>query len=417
MGLKIVGTSPSRDDALAKAMGKAIYVDDMAFEGLYVRAYRSKTAHARVKHIDASKAKNIPGIKDVITYWDIPGIRKLGPMVNDQPVLVKDRIRHPGEPLVLVVGEMNATEEALEHIHVDLEELPPVLDAEEAIDPDTCKIHDGGNILGTRVIQKGDVEMAIEQADIVVSNFYSTQMVEHAYLEPDVAIAFWREGLLDVFASTQYPHQDRDILTKVLNIDEASVRVRQMLTGGGFGGKIASKVVTLAGLAAWKTQESVKMLFDRQEVFDSTTKRHPFKIWYTTAATRDGKITAIKVKILGDTGAYCIDGSAVLTRAAVHACGPYSIPNGYVEAITVYTNRAPAAAMRGYGCPQITFAIENQMDILAEKLGMDPFDLRLKNCLRIGDETLTGQMLEHSVGIAETIDCARQIYDGMEVFS
>ena len=276
---------------------------------------------------------------------------------------------------------------------------------ERALEPDAPKVHGTGNLLFHRLIVKGDVEKGFQEADVVVEQTYTTSWVEHACLEPDAGIAYVDgEGRIILHVSTQNPFYDQKEVADVLNLDLDRVRVIQAATGGGFGSKLDVSVQCYLGLAAFHLRRAVKLVYTQEEVFEATSKRHPMKIRYKTGATKNGKLTAIEVRILGDSGAYASYGPVVALRALVHATGPYEVPNFKAEGIMAYTNNNWAGAMRGFGVPQVAFAHESQMDILAEKLGMDPIDFRLANVLKEGSSTGTGQILHSSVGIGKTLE-------------
>lgn len=405
----VVGQSCRRVDGAAKVLGQAKFAADIKLSGmLHARVLRSTVPHAVLRGVDPSAALALPGIVAVYTAKDIPGENRVGIVVKDEPVLVADRIRRVGDALVLVVGESEeVAARALPLIKVDYQELPAVFSPLEAMADGAPKIHGKSNVQSVTRIKKGDVEAALAQAKVVVSRRYTTQMVEHAYLEPEAGVAAVQDGVVTLWVSTQNPHYDRREVARVLGIGQHRVRVVQATTGGGFGGKLDISVQCLLALAAWKTGRPVRLVYRREESFIASPKRHPFVIDYTSACDGDGRLLAVKVRIVGDTGAYASYGPATLKRAAVHATGPYEVPNVLVEAYCVYTNNPTAGAMRGFGVPQMAFAHESQMDLLAAELGLDPFTIRLRNCLRPGSYTATGQMLVAGVGIEETILRAR----------
>ncbi len=410
-GFRVVGRSLPRVDGTAKVTGGARFAADCKLPGmLFARVLRSTVPHAVLRRLDAAGALSLPGVAAVFTAADIPGNNAVGIIVKDEPVLVETggRIRRIGDPLALVVGESEAVlEAALAKIKVEYEELPPVFSPLEAMREGAPQIHEKGNVQSVTRIKKGDVEAALAQAKFVVTHRYTTQMVEHAYLETEAGVAAVENGLLVIWVSTQNPHYDRREVARVLNLGQHRVRIVQAPTGGGFGGKLDISVQCLLGLAAWKTGRPVKMCYRREESMIASTKRHPFVIDYTSACDGEGRLLAVKVRIVGDTGAYASYGPPTLKRAAVHATGPYEVPNVFIESFCVYTNNPPAGAMRGFGVPQIAFAHESQMDLLAEAVGCDPFTIRLRNCYRTGSVTATGQRLTASVGIEETILRAR----------
>jgi CO/xanthine dehydrogenase Mo-binding subunit len=269
-------------------------------------------------------------------------------------------------------------------------------------------VHDGGNLLQHTKVRKGDVEQGFREAAVIVENEYRTQLVEHAYLEPECSVAqLDASGTMTVWTSTQYPFRDRRQVAPVINMSVNRVRVVQMTTGGGFGGKDDITTEAHASLLALKTGRPVKLRFERSESLLATTKRHPMIIRCRTGATREGKLTAVEGKVFGDTGAYCSLGIYIVKKCGIHLPGPYCVPNIKVDTYTIYTNNPIAGPMRGFGVVQAAFAHESQMDQLAERLGMSPYDLRMTNALDVGLTTSTGQVLEHSVGIKATLERVR----------
>lgn len=405
----VVGKSVLRVDGKAKVLGQSQYATDLELPGaLYLKVLRSEVAHAVVKGIDVSEAMKIPGVVRIFTYVDIPGSNGYGIIIKDQPVLT-DRVRFIGDAVALVAAEtLVAAEQALKAIRLDLEELRPVYDIWSALADNAPSIHDKGNILSVNHIRKGDAELALKQAEVVVNQRYTTQRVEHAYIETEAGAAYLDNDILVIRAGTQNPHYDRRDVAQVLGLPMNRVRIVQTTTGGGFGGKLDISVQCFLGLAALKLGRPVKIAFDRRESFMATAKRHPFIIDYTSAASKEGKLLAAKVVIAGDTGAYASYGPATLNRAAVHATGPYEVPNVEIEARCIYTNNPFSGAMRGFGTPQVAFAVESQMDLLAQALGISPLEIRRRNVLQPGSVTATGQKLMNSVGISKTLEAAWQ---------
>lgn len=405
----VVGKSVLRVDGKAKVLGQSQYATDLELPGaLYLKVLRSEVAHAVVKGIDVSEAMKIPGVVRIFTYVDIPGSNGYGIIIKDQPVLT-DRVRFIGDAVALVAAEtLVAAEQALKAIRLDLEELRPVYDIWSALADNAPSIHDKGNILSVNHIRKGDAELALKQAEVVVKQRYTTQRVEHAYIETEAGAAYLDNDILVIRAGTQNPHYDRRDVAQVLGLPMNRVRIVQTTTGGGFGGKLDISVQCFLGLAALKLGRPVKIAFDRRESFMATAKRHPFIIDYTSAASKEGKLLAAKVVIAGDTGAYASYGPATLNRAAVHATGPYEVPNVEIEARCIYTNNPFSGAMRGFGTPQVAFAVESQMDLLAQALGISPLEIRRRNVLQPGSVTATGQKLMNSVGISKTLEAAWQ---------
>jgi aldehyde oxidoreductase len=403
--LTVVGKSIPRVDALGKVTGASLYAGDVSFPGmLHLRVFRSDRPHAKILRIRIEEAEGQPGVVAILTHGDVPGMNRIGHYEKDQPVLCDDRVRFVGDPIVLVAAETpEASERALELIRVDYEDLPGLFSPEEALRPDAVKIHETGNLLQERSLLKGDPDRGMGESEVVVTNIYRTQMVEHAYLEPEAGVADFRDGKVTVWMPSKYSHLDRMELAGVLGLPLDQIRIVNMTIGGYFGEKTSLSPGYYAALAALKTGRPCKMVYTREESIVSTRKRHPFIIHYQTGAKRDGRLVAVKVQILADTGAYAASGPAVLVKSLIHAAGPYEIPHIQVEEKFVYTNNPVGGSMRGLGVPQVAFAHESQMDVLAETLHMDPFEIRLKNGVKPGSVTATGQPLGESVGFAETI--------------
>lgn len=400
---KIIGKPIPRHDAWAKVQGDIKYADDFpSILNLYV--FRSKISHAIIKSLNISNALKIPGVYSIIMAKDIPGQNLVGSTKKDRPILADKVIRYRGEAIALIVArDRNIAELASEKINLKLDILKAVFDPIEAIENSSIKIHEEGNILAQINLEKGDTEREFKKADLIVESQYRTAMTEHAYLEPNAGVGEYKDGILTIEVSTQSPYRDREEIALLLNLPLNRIRVIQAPTGGAFGGKRTSEVSSFLALAVYKTKQRIKMLFSREEEFCFTTKRHPFIISLSIAADKKGKLLGLNEKIIADTGAYAFSGPAVLKRALIHATGPYNVPNIKVEGILCYTNNIPASAMRGFGVPQVNFAMESQMDILAKKLDISPIMLRLLNCLVSGGKTATGQVLKESVGIKDTI--------------
>ncbi|OGW37811.1 MAG: hypothetical protein A2Y97_03920 [Nitrospirae bacterium RBG_13_39_12] len=404
------GQSILRVDAPDKLAGRALYAGDLFFPGMvHLKILRSDRPHARILRIDTEKAETHPGVVAVFTHKDIPGTNRVGPRNKDQPVLCDDKVRYIGDPVAMVAAETEkVAEEATSLIRVDYEDLPGIFSPEEALIPEAIKIHESGNVLLERVLLRGDPDQAIKEADVVITNTYRTQMVEHGYLEPEAGVAKYEDGKITVWMPSKHAHFDHKEMAGVVGLPPEKVRVILTTIGGSFGDKQCLAPGYYVALASLKTGRPCKMVYDREESFIASTKRHPFLIHYTTGATRDGRILAAKVEIIADTGAYSSYGPSILVRGLVHAAGPYEIPNVYVRARAVYTNNPVAGAMRGFGVPQVVVAHESQMDILAEILKMNPFEIRLKNGMKPGSLTATGQSLNVSVGYKETIERVKE---------
>jgi selenium-dependent xanthine dehydrogenase len=420
-----VGHPLPRPDARAKATGEAVFAADLypstgsghRFEGmLHGKVLRSRYPHARVLRVEPSKAKALPGVVAVLTAADVPGARNHGHLRNDWPVLAYDKVRYVGDAVALVAAETEEiAEAALKLIEVDYEPLPVVASAEAALAEDAPLIHEGGNVLKHLTFQRGDVAAAFAQADIVIENEYHTPAGDHSFLEPEAGVATVDdEGNVTVYTGSQIPFDDQRQIAASLDLPREKVRVVQSKVGGAFGGKEDIHVQIHVALLAQALARPVKLVFTRQESMIVHPKRHATVIRLKTGATKAGKLLAVQAHIVGDTGAYASLGEPVMTRTATHASGPYEVPNFKVDCYAVHTNNPPAGAYRGFGVPQATFASETQMDILAEELGMPPFDLRRINALKVGATTATGQTLRESVGLLECIDRVEETMKAME---
>jgi len=409
-----IGQSIPKIGVEERLRGGAIFSADLDFnDALVLKVLRSTRAHARIVNINFEKALQIKGVVRVFTERDIPGKNLIGIINKDQPLLATDKVRSIGEPIALVAAESDSVaQRALEVIEVTYEDLPAVLTPADALKPDAPKIHDKGNLLFTRKVKKGDVDQAFNRCAASVENTYRTARIEHSYLEPDAGAGYVAEdGTLVIYASTQNPHYDHKEVTGLLGLEDDRVRIIQAATGGGFGSKLDLNVQGFIGLAMLHLQRPVKMVYSREESFLATAKRHPIEMTLKTAVDGDGKIIALRARITADTGAYGSYGIAVASRVAMHATGPYEVENVDIESRCVYTNTPFCGAMRGFGTPQIAVAHESQMDLLAQKLDMDPLEFRLKNVLKRGSETATGQKLTASVGIGQTLEAIKPHYE------
>lgn len=425
--LLYVGKRIQRWDAVDKIKGRTLFTADfLKHYGnfVWVHSVRTRYAHAKIKSIDISEAAKYPGVLKVITAKDIPGINDVGYVIPDQPLIADKKVRYIGEIVALIVAENPyVAREAGELVHVDYEKLPVITDPLDVIDLRTLRekehtlIHEerGSDVVTHFKIRKGDVEKAIKEADVVVEGEYSTPFQEHAYLEPEAAIAIPEsDGGVTIIASTQCPFDVRKAVAKVLGVTQNKVRVIVPAVGGGFGGKedVVNEIGAKAALAAHYTGRPAVVIHTREESMIGHSKRHPMRAWYRHAAKKDGTLLAVEANIVLDTGAYASLGPFVAWRATVHSTGPYKVEAARVDTKVVYTNNVYAGAFRGFGGPQTAFAIERQMDILAEELGMDPLELRLKNILREGDRTVHGQLLtkDHGVGLEEAL---RKVADAL----
>ena len=411
-----VGAPLRRVDADDKVTGRAVYLDDMAVPGMLSAALVFPgAAHAELLGVDASAALALDGVHAVVTAADVPGENQVGVVTADQPLLPFDRVRYEGDAVAVVVADTRAAaREGALAVTVELRELPGVFDAVEAMRADAPLVHDGGNVFLHDRVKKGDVEEGFAEADIVVERTFRTHHQEHCYLEPLGALAVPEDGgSITVYGTMQCPFYVQKAVATVLGLPLADVRVVQTVTGGGFGGKedVPSEVCACAALAAWKTGRPVKLVYTREEDFLRSSKRHPMTVTFRLGATRDGAFVAAKIHAVADAGAYSTLTPVVVFRATAHATGPYEIPNVETDIYGVYTNRQTTGAFRGFGQPQLIFANESVIDEVADALGMDPIDIRLRNCLEVGRRTATNQLLTESVGLRRTLERARELSD------
>ena len=414
----LIGAGVARPDALDKVRGEARYADDLSFPGmLHAAVVRSPHAHARVLRIDPTAALEDPDVACVATHEDVPGPNIVHVIYDDQPALAAGVVRYIGEPVALVAAATRrAAKRAAMMVVVDYEELPVVSDTLQALAPDAPTIvaepaaaEGGGNLFNEMILRKGDVEAGFAEADVIVEAEYETGYQEHAYIEPQGAVAVPGDlGSMTVYASAQCPFYIQNAVAKVMDLPLSKVRVVQTATGGAFGGKedVPSQIGSLAVILAAKARRPVKLILDRAEDLLTTSKRHPSRVRYRTGVKADGTITAIEADVVLDAGAYQTLSSAVLWRSLCTAVGPYRVPNVKVDAKSVATNTVPNGAFRGFGSPQVIFPHESQMDLLAERLGIDRAEIRRRNLLVPGDETSTKQIVADSVGALETLERA-----------
>ena len=408
--LNVVGKPFPRNDAVAKVTGAAKYTDDHKFVGmLHGATLRTKFPHAKILRIDASKAKTLPDVRAVLTHEDVPGSKNHGLIFNDWPVLCYDKVRYQGDAVAIVAADTREiAERALELIVVEYEELPVVDNPIDALKPDAIIVNDflgHGNLLKHIKVDKGDIERGFAEADVIVEREYHTPTYEHAFLEPECAIArLTDDGRIEVYVGSQIPYEDRRQIAAALAIPESQVRVIGTMIGGGFGGKEDIMGQIHVALLARATNRPVKMLYSRRESMIAHPKRHATTIRMKTGAKRDGTLVAVRAEIFGDSGAYASLGDKVMTRATTHAAGPYAVPHVKIDCYAMYTNNPPSGAFRGFGVTQSAFAVESNMDILARELEIDPIELRRKNALRVGATTSTGQAVHESAGLLQCIE-------------
>jgi aldehyde oxidoreductase len=414
-GKGTIGQPVTRPDALEKATGTTLYAADIAVDGCaYIKVLRSPHHHAKIIHIDKKEAEAIPGVLTVLTAEDVKGTNILKMAGDDQPILCGNKVRFIGDPVVAVVATSEEfASHALEKIEVTYEPLEPVLTPDEALKEGAVRVHDDrSNLFFEQPIIHGDIGKGFSEAEIVVEKSYTTQAVEHGYLENDSGVAFVQEnGQLAVMAAGQNIHAHRKTIAEALGLGLEKVRVIQTPTGGAFGGKLDVSVGGILGLAALKLNRPVKLVYTRSETFAATPKRHPFSMKVKVGAKKDGTLMALDFDVTADGGAYKSFSNSVTQRGVIHAQGPYRFPNAHVYGKAVYTTTAFKGAMRGFGVPQVAFAIESILDELASQLKMDPLALRMKNGFVKGDTTICGQVLDHTIGFQECMKTIQHLYE------
>ena len=405
-----VGKPVIREDALEKVLGKPIFTADMIpRNSLYVAFVRSTRPHARIVSIHTKSALSIKGVLRFIGSEAIPGINNVGILIHDKPLFCGDIVRSVGDPVGAILAESRlAAEEAAAKVEIEYADLPAVFSPLEALKPDSVRVRENGNVLKHLKIRKGDVERGFRESDVIVENDYKTSMQECFPIEPEAAFALPpdEDGIITVVGPWQCIFDVETAVAMILSISPAKVRVLQAQIGGTFGCRSNEVTCELSGLVALSAYLSGKpsaIVMSREESIVSHSKRHPFYLKYKTGARRDGTLLAEEIQLVSDTGAYASFGANVLMRAIVHCTGPYVIPNVKADAFCVYTNNPYAGSIRGFGCPQVHFAAESQINRIAEALSMDPIELRRKNLLRPGTATNTGHVLGPSVGLEECL--------------
>jgi CO/xanthine dehydrogenase Mo-binding subunit/aerobic-type carbon monoxide dehydrogenase small subunit (CoxS/CutS family) len=400
-------------EEMAKATGTARYSADLHREGmLHLKLVRSPHAHARILGVDATAALALPGVEAVLTAKDVP-VNRHGRSIQDQAVLAAERVRMIGEPVAAVVAASEAVAtEAAARVRVGYEALPAVLSPAAALAPGAPRLHDGGNVLARQAIRRGDAEAGLARAAVTTEDTFTTPFVEHAYLEPEAALAFVdADDRLVIHTGTAHPSLHRLEVARALGLGEDRVRVVAAPLGGHFGGRVDVAMQCVLGLAAWRLRRPVRCVYTREESFTSTTKRHAFEIRARLGADRDGRLTGLRMDMVADSGAYASAGPYIITRAAISGAGPYAIPDVWLGGEAVYTNNTLAGAMRGFGAPQSTFALESLMDEAARRLGIHPIDLRVRNALRPGATLPTGFRVGDGTAVVETLEAIRPHYD------
>ena len=411
-----------RNDAHAKVTGRTKYTDDLKFARLlHAAPVYSDFVHARILRVATEEAERAPGVVRVLTARDVPGSNRFGQILRDYRIFADDKVRYNGDVVAMVVAETrDLAIRAAALVRVEAEALPAVLDPEEALLPGSPLVHEGhgSNLVNTHRIRRGSVDLGFRQADFILEERFRTQSVEHAYMEPEVAVCSPRaDGVIEVFGSMQHPFSTRRFVAACLGAPLSGVEVVGTPMGGGFGGKddTAAIVCARAALAAKLLGQPVKLMYRRDWSIRESYKRHPYRVAYKMGVSKDGLITAVQCRIVADGGAYCSVTPWVTWRSTVQCCGPYVVDNVHCDTLGVYTNNVVAGAMRGFGSPQMNFVVEQMVEMAAARLGITGVEFRRRNMVRQGSVTITGQRLDsHKVAMGEVLDAvlAETGYEG-----
>ena len=408
-----VGERAVRVDVAEKVQGYGKYPDDLYVDGmLYAGAVRSKYPRARVLAIHKEKAEALPGVVGVYTAEDVPGENKVGHLQQDWDTMIPvGKITHYlGDAICLVAAE---TKEALEQakalVEIDYEPLKPVFSPTYASQPFAPLVHASGNLLCEKHVSRGNADQAIRDADYVLMYHYETPYTEHAFLEPECAVAYPDEDGLTILSTDQGAYDTAREVSRLLGLPKEKIHVTNMLVGGGFGGKEDMTVQHHAALVAYLTGRPVKVKLSRKESMLVHPKRHPMKVTITMGCNRDGLIQGVKAEVVADTGAYASLGGPVLERACTHAAGPYHYENFEITGKAYYTNNPPAGAFRGFGVTQTCYAMEMTLTKMAHELGISPWEIRYRNAIRPGQTLPNGQIAPPSTGLVETLEAVKDI--------
>lgn len=415
-----LGEDFPRLDAEEKTLGTGLYVDDLGPEHpglagmLYATGVRSRYPRARVVHIDASKALEHPDVVRVITAEDIPGAKVIGHLVKDQPVLVSvgEITHYIGDAVALVVtSKKESLREAAALVEVAWDELPPVTSIDQALQPDAPKVHAKGNLLREEIVDRGNAAQAIANAKHVVQQHFSLPPTEHAFMEPECAVAVpeGQDGVL-VYTGAQGIYDEQHELASMLGLPAEKVHIHSMLVGGGFGGKEDMSVQHHAALAAWLLKQPVKVKFSRQESVNFHPKRHAMEITVSLGCDENGIIQGAEFDIVSDTGSFASLGGPVLQRACTHAGGPYNFQNFKVRGRAMYTNNPPAGAFRGFGVTQSAFCMESVLTLMAHKIGISPWEIRYRNAVRPGQALPNGQIADPSTAVVQCLEAVKDSF-------
>lgn len=427
----VVGKSVPLTDGVEKVTGEGIYGVDVKLPGMvHARILRSPYPHAKIISMETSEAESLPGVYAVVTAKDMPD-RRVGLSLKDEFILARDKVRYAGEAIAAVAAvDLETADEALRTIRVEYEELEPVLDPLEALREDAPKVHEdlgryeqssyqirfmrpveGTNIASHIKVRTGDIARGFQEAAVILENTFRCHRIHHCYMEPHAVLADYKKNKITVWTNGQRPFDICVYVADLFKVPVSKVRVINTKIGGGFGGKITARLEPIAIALSRKSKKPVKLVLTRQEEFAGFGGQHSAVVKIKSGATRDGKLTALEMETVWDAGAYADGGISVASMAgAAGASGPYRIPNLKIDSYLVYTNKANSTALRGMGMQQIAWAVESQMDMMAEKLGTDPVEFRLKNAFEEGDRSATGEVLD-SVSVKE---CITKVAEALE---
>jgi aldehyde oxidoreductase len=407
VGEGAIGSRQPKYQAQKLVLGQHDYIDDITMDGMIYGALKlSDHPRARLLSMDTSAAEETQGVIGVFTAEDVPGERYIGLIHQDWPVMIAvgETTRYIGDVVACVVAETEVlARQAVEQIKVEYDVLEPLTDMHQALKDSAPAIHKGGNILSQTVIRRGDLDKAQLESDYISQGIYQTQMIEHGYMEPEASIAYPSDGGITVLSQGQGIYEDRSQIAKLLDLPIEDVRVILVPNGGGFGGKEDLSVQGHAALIAQALAKPVKITLTRDESIIMHPKRHPIWMDFRLGCNKDGKLTFVQAKFIGDTGAYASVGMKVLERAAGHATGAYHVPAADIVAQAVYTNNIPCGAMRGFGVNQAVFGLESCIDELCKLGGFDRWQFRYDNALQAGSMTATGQVIEGGAGVRQTL--------------
>ena len=410
-----LGQRVPRVDVKEKVTGTGQYPDDIYLDGMiYGSAVRSQYPRARVLAIHTEEAKALPGVVGVFTAADIPGNNKVGHLKKDWDTMIAvgDITHYLGDAICLVAAETpEILAQAKALVKVDYEELPMVRSPREAMLPDAPLVHKEGNLLAHKHIQRGNPAMAIAKSKHILTQRFSTPWTEHAFLEPECAVAYPDEDGVMVLSTDQGAYDTQHEIMGMLGLSAEKVKVRNCLVGGGFGGKEDVTVQHHAALIAYLTKRPVKVKLTRAESILIHPKRHPMEMEFALGCDENGIIQGVVAEVIADTGAYASLGGPVLERACTHAAGPYNYQNFEIDGWAYYTNNPPAGAFRGFGVTQTCFCIETLLNQTADIVGITPWEIRYRNAIRPGQELPNGQIVDDSTGLVETLEAVKPYVD------